>query len=180
MKPTDNGGRMRLGILSDTHNQLDRTRVAVKMLRDQGAEALIHCGDVTTTPIIEACGVLPLWFVFGNNDSDEVAALRSVAAMCGATCLEWGGIIELHGKRVGVTHGHLRTEVRKVLAERPDYLLSGHSHIASDSAIDDVRRINPGALHRARKYTVALLDLMSDELEFLIVPPIALRPDIAD
>lgn len=163
---------MRLGILSDTHNQLDRTRVAVQLLRDHGAEALIHCGDVTTPPIVEICSVLPLWFVFGNNDADEVPPLREAAAAHGATCLEWGGVITLHGKRVAVTHGHLRTEVRKLLAERPNYLLSGHSHIASDSTAESVRRINPGALHRARVYTVALLELESDELKCLSVPPV--------
>lgn len=162
---------MRLGILSDTHDQLDRTQAAVRLLRDKGADALIHCGDVTTPPIIEACGVLPLWFVFGNNDVDDVSALRDAASLRDATCLEWGGLISLGGRRIAVTHGHQRMEVRRVLAERPEYLLAGHSHIASDSTIDGVRRINPGALHRARTYTVALLDLERDDLSFLTVPP---------
>ena len=60
---------MLIGILSDTHDELARTRRAVNLLRDAGATALIHCGDFVGPPILQACCVLPLWFVFGNNDS---------------------------------------------------------------------------------------------------------------
>ncbi len=60
---------MRLGILSDTHNELARTRMAVQLLCDEGAEALVHCGDLSSPPIVAACAVLPFWFVFGNHDA---------------------------------------------------------------------------------------------------------------
>jgi hypothetical protein len=160
---------MRLGILADTHNKLSRTVVAVELLRDAGAEALVHCGDLTSPPIVAACAVLPCWFVFGNNDADAVPALRHAADEFGAVCLGWGGSIELAGKRIGVAHGHMTVDVRRVLAEKPDYLLSGHSHIASDVVAGSVRRINPGALHRADEFTVAVLELESGELRFLRV-----------
>ena len=72
---------------------------------------------------------MPFWFVFGNHDSDTVPILMQAAIETGANCLGWGGILELAGKRFGVTHGHMTTDLRRVLAEQPDYLLSGHSHI---------------------------------------------------
>jgi uncharacterized protein len=150
---------LRLGILSDTHDELDRTLRAVRLLRDAGAEAIVHCGDFLGPAILRACAVLPCWFVFGNNDSDSVPALRDAAAECGAICLGWGGVFEIAGRRIGVVHGHMTSDVRKVLAERPEFLLSGHSHISSDVTVDGVRRINPGALHRADEFTVAVLDL---------------------
>jgi predicted phosphodiesterase len=62
------------------------------------------------------------------------------------------------------------TDVRRLLVARPDYLLSGHSHYPADRRDGPTRRINPGALHRADEYTVALLGLESDELRFLTVP----------
>ena len=43
---------MLLGILSDTHNQVDRTRQALNLLRAEGAEALIHAGDLNSEPIV--------------------------------------------------------------------------------------------------------------------------------
>jgi putative phosphoesterase len=158
---------MRLGILSDTHDELARTRVAVRVLRDAGAEALIHCGDLTSPPIIEVLAVLPAWFVFGNHDSDMVPALRRAATEFGPVCLGWGGVVEVGGRRVGVAHGHMTTDARSVLATQPEFLLSGHSHVTSDGVVGGVRRINPGALHRSDEFTVAVLDLPSGELQVL-------------
>jgi uncharacterized protein len=161
---------MLLGILSDTHDELDRTRLAVRLLCAAGAEALVHCGDVTTPPVLAACAALPCWFVFGNHDSDGVPYLRRVGIELGAVCLEWGGVVELGGRRVGVTHGHLTSDLRHVLAARPEILFSGHTHFAFDHTEGGVRRINPGALHRADTFGVVLLDLASGELRTLEVP----------
>jgi uncharacterized protein len=157
---------MRIGILSDTHNKLARTVAAVELLRTEGAEALIHCGDLTGSDVVKVCGVLPAYFVFGNNDADNVAALLRAIEVVSGVCLQWGGEVALAGRRVAVAHGHMHTDVRRLLAAQPDYLLSGHSHIASDSRIGPTRRINPGALHRATEFTVALLDLETDALRF--------------
>jgi putative phosphoesterase len=161
---------MRIGILSDTHNRLERTAEAVEMLRAERAEVLIHCGDLTGREVVIACGALPSYFVFGNNDADNVPALREAIKEVNGTCLGWGGEVTLAGKRIAVTHGHMHTDVRRLLAARPDYLFSGHSHIASDAHVGPTRRINPGALYRASEFTVALLDLETDALRFLVVP----------
>jgi putative phosphoesterase len=161
---------MLLGILSDTHDQTARARHAVELLRAAGAEALVHCGDLTGPRVVDACAVLPCYFVFGNNDADNVPALRRAMAEAEAVCLEWGGEITLAGKRIAVTHGHMGRDVGRLLTARPDYLLSGHSHIAADWREGATRRINPGALYRATEFTVALLDLEKDELRFLTVP----------
>ncbi|MFO0795903.1 MAG: metallophosphoesterase family protein [Gemmataceae bacterium] len=161
---------MRLGILSDTHDEFDRTRVAVEILRTAGAEALIHCGDLTGVPVLAACAVLPCWFVFGNHDSDATPWLRQAATDLGVECLGWGGVVEIEGSRVGVCHGHLTSDLRHVLADRPDYLLTGHTHFAFDRTESGVRRINPGALHRADLFTAALLDTETGEARTITVP----------
>ena len=160
---------MLLGILSDTHDQIDRTRRALGLLRDAGAAALVHCGDLTGPEVVEVVSQLPAWFVFGNHDADRVPELLRAAAEFGSTCLGWGGEVELAGRRVAVAHGHMASDVRRLLAGGPDYLLSGHSHAACDVAVGATRRINPGALHRAAEYTAALLDLGSGGVRFLRV-----------
>src|SRR5262245_13562421 len=133
---------MRIGILSDTHNELSRTRYAVQLLRDAGAEALIHCGDLAGPPIVAVCAALPCWFVFGNHDADNVPALRAAARDFGSICLGWGGVIELGGRRIGVAHGHLTTDMRRVLAEQPEFVFFGHAHFPSDTIVGSVRKIN--------------------------------------
>jgi len=161
---------MKLGILSDTHNQLDRTRRAVALLCEARAEVLVHCGDITRSEIVAVCSRLPCYYVLGNNDSDNVIGLKTAIEETGGTCLMWGGELNLARRRIGVTHGHLVTPMRKLLAAAPDYLLSGHSHTAHDEREGAVRYVNPGALHRAAEFSVAVLDLVTDELTFLPVP----------
>ena len=161
---------MRIGVLADTHNELDRTKSAIEALREAGAQVVIHCGDLAAPFILEACAELPCYFVFGNHDADNVPYLRHAAENCGAVCLGWGAVIELSGKRIGVVHGHMRSDVQRVLADNPEYLLSGHAHYPVDRRDGPLRRINPGALHRAEKFTVALLNLETDELRVLEVP----------
>jgi putative phosphoesterase len=163
----DQSELMLLGIISDTHNDLDRTRQAVAQLRAAGAEALINCGDLSSPPIVAECASLPFWFVLGNHDSDSMPALQNAAVEHGATCLDWGGVVELAGRRIAVAHGHLTTDVDRVLADRPDYFLFGHTHAPSDDLIDGTRRINPGALFRAERFTAALLDLASGSMQLL-------------
>lgn len=105
----------------------------------------------------------------GNHDADSVPTLRAAAAELGPVCLGWGGVVELGGRRVGVTHGHMTTDIRRVLADRPDYLFTGHSHFPSDVLVGSVRRINPGALHRADEFTAAVLELATGELRWVRV-----------
>lgn len=159
---------MKIGILSDTHDQVQRTTGAVRLLVDEGAEALIHCGDLTGPDVVYECAPLPSYYVFGNNDFDEDALTRAMHQI-GGTCLARGGEIALGGRRIAVTHGDSGREVRRLAAAAPDYLVFGHSHSPTDMKTGPTRYINPGALHRARSWTVAVLDLATDELRFLDV-----------
>ena len=111
---------------------------------------------------------MPFYFVFGNHDSDMVGILESEAdTHSNANCLGWGGEIALANKRIAVVHGHLTMDLNPLLEAQPDYLLSGHFHEPRDWMHGTTRRIIPGALHRAENFTVALLDLSTDKLEFI-------------
>ena len=98
---------MRWGILSDTHDRVERTKAGVGLLVNAGAEALIHCGDITIPEVVYELAPLPSYFVFGNCDFD-LDELRRAIASIGGTCLERGGLIERDGRRLAVTHGDSR------------------------------------------------------------------------
>ena len=157
---------MRVGILSDTHDQIDRTRRAVGTLLEAGAQALIHCGDLTIPEVVGECVGVPAYFVFGNCDY-HLDDLRLAMRRIGATCLERGGVIALGDRRIAVTHGDSRSEIDRLTAEAPDYLLSGHTHHRRDDREGPIRFLNPGALYRAQTFSVGLLDLASDAYESL-------------
>lgn len=159
---------MKIGILSDTHDQVERTSKAVSALVAAGAEVLVHCGDITRPAVVLECAGLPTYYVFGNNDYDHDSLGRAIRGV-GATSLGRGGMIELDGRRIAVTHGDSSKEVRRLAGLDPDYLLFGHSHVATDDRQGATRWINPGALHRAESWSVAVLDLQADVLEFLAI-----------
>jgi uncharacterized protein len=165
---------MKVGILSDTHDQIARTADAAAMLVDAGAEAMIHCGDITVPRVVFELDARPSYFVFGNCD-DDIQGLKQAIATLGGTCLEHGGLITLGGRRLAITHGHLEREIHRLEAMEPDYLLSGHTHRVDDRRRGPTRWINPGALHGAKTWTVALLDLESDELRTLTISDASMR-----
>jgi putative phosphoesterase len=167
---------IRLGILSDTHGRAVIARRAVLQLQMSGATHFVHCGDIADfgsdgRAVLDCLPTGVSWFVFGNNDFEH-EVLRQYAGTIGISCLDYAGEFELGAKRFAVTHGDRPCLLDQFLdrADEIDYLLSGHTHQKHDLRAGSVRRINPGALHRARPKSVALLNPESDTLEFLIVP----------
>jgi putative phosphoesterase len=160
---------MRVGLLSDTHDRLEAAAAAMKVLRDAQAEAFLHAGDVGSEQIIDLLAGENAAFVWGNNDLDR-GELARYADQLGVKCLNNFGEITLGGKLFAITHGDDQRRIDLVLKDqRHDYLITGHTHQKHDQRIGKVRWINPGALHRAREKTVAILDTEKEELRFLVV-----------
>lgn len=159
---------MLLGIISDTHDHAKRTARAIKLFTAAGVEAVVHCGDICEPDILALFAGTPTSYVQGNNDYEP--ELQAVSKQFPEmTYLGEGGIITLAGKKIAVTHGHLHRVTRDLLGQQPDYLLSGHTHVAVNEVVRGVSCINPGALHRTSEYTVALLDLATNDLQWLPV-----------
>ena len=160
---------MIVGILSDTHDRVAAAQAAVTLLQRHGAEYFIHCGDVGSESILDVLAGLPSAFVFGNTDWDR-RGLERYAAAVHVSCLGNAGELELGGKTFHVEHGDdFKSMKRSVEGQQFDYVLHGHTHVRRDERVGRTRIINPGALHRAREKTVALLDTATDVLTFLMV-----------
>lgn len=179
---------MILGILSDTHGHAERAEVAVALLKRLGAAALVHCGDVGRDAVLESLTGVPAWFVWGNCDAGDAPSERYALSLGVHVPTKIPTRIELAGRVIDVYHGHEGAFERALqrasglsdlpsdspspvapIPALPHYILYGHTHTASDEQIGTTRFINPGALHRARTYTVATLDLDHDALEYWIV-----------
>jgi putative phosphoesterase len=157
---------MLIGILSDSHGRADTTARAVTLLREAGAEMLLHLGDIGNEAVIDELIDQNARIVFGNCDWDE-RTLAGYAELVGVAVDHPLGEVEANGKRIVFTHGHLRNLYEQALADAPDYLLHGHTHEVRDERVGSVRIINPGALFRAAEYTAAILDPGRDELRII-------------
>jgi putative phosphoesterase len=162
---------MLLALLSDTHDNAANTLTALALLRSHRPAAWLHAGDLVAPDMLEHfAGLDPFHFVFGNNEYDH-AALRSKALALSLHCHGEFADLTLAGKRVGLLHGHDGALLHKLVrAGNHDYLIHGHTHVRHDTRHGTTRVINPGALHRAKTKSAALLNLATDHLQFLELP----------
>ena len=154
------------------------TRRAVRALVDAGIDLLIHLGDIGTVEVIDELVVqpngcdqpIPTHVVFGNTDWDA-RALGEYAGDLGITVDHPVGRLELGEGELVFCHGHQQRVMDEAMVSQVRYLCHGHTHQAADTRQGRTRVINPGALCRAHRYTVAVLDTDRDDLTFLTVQP---------
>lgn len=158
-----------LGVLSDSHGNLDALARAVELLARRGVTTAVHCGDVDCREAVDALAQLEVHWVLGNCDLD-IAVLEGRMREHGHVSHGPAGEIVVAGRRVAFTHGHRPAAMQALLASRPDYLLHGHTHERRDERIDGVRVLNPGALYRVHPRTILVLDPTRDTVEWIEVP----------
>lgn len=153
----------RLGIVADTHDNLDKVRAAVEQLARLRVEQVVHCGDVVAQFVLAEFGRLgvPLVGVFGNCDGDRDALLQR-ARQYGFQWQDGPHRFSFGGKRLVVTHQPL-TAVPDC-----DYYLHGHTH----RRVHQPGRpavINPGEAcgWLTGSATLAVLDTDAGSVEFV-------------
>ncbi|MBS3821666.1 MAG: YfcE family phosphodiesterase [Planctomycetes bacterium] len=163
---------MKIGIVSDSHGRSDRLAEAVAQLAARGAEAVVHCGDITAAEDVEvlAGSDAPAWLVAGNMDRHEEAGLRQAAEACGVTfAIDFVAVPLGDGEHLAATHGHLQHLLDELVrGGQFRYVCHGHSHRRRDERLAEARVLNPGALWHPRgrrDCTCLLLDTHADRLE---------------
>ena len=171
----------RLGLLSDSHGDAAVTHRAVALLLAAGVDRLLYLGDVGTEQVLDALAVayppthpeqgqrVPVHVVFGNTDYQPEPLIR-YARDLGLTVDHPAGRLDLDGKTLAFTHGHLGPVMDQAIHDGCDYLLHGHTHLAADHVVRKTRVICPGALTRAQPLSVATLDVKDGTLRTIPLP----------
>lgn len=144
---------MKLCIVSDSHDRADPLLQAVIAARREGAEAVLHCGDVigthTLRPLVEIG--IPVHVIHGNNMGDASALCRLGQKSKGLISYHGGEAdLELGGRRIFVTH---YPHLARGMACTGDYDLvcCGHTHVATVTQQSNIREghtwlANPGTV----------------------------------
>jgi uncharacterized protein len=164
---------MHIGILSDSHGKNDRLTRAADLLVAQGAEVIVHCGDLCDEDALHRLGRLhvPVYAVAGNMDKDLLKQLRLAAEFSRVAFFSEVVTVALgDGRQLAATHGHLE-ELLSGLVEGGQfaYVCHGHTHRRRDERIGSARVLNPGSLHKPKDRPDAgclLLDTASDAVEW--------------
>ena len=162
---------MKIGVLSDTHNNESNTVAAIQHFRQRQITQLIHCGDVTRSDILAHFTGFQMALVEGNGD-DPVRlrmALREHPHIFFA-----GPDVSLEFASVTVAACHGDDDSRLAgLANSGLYswVFRGHSHIRGikRATIGSTQILNPGALggRRVQSRSIAIVDLVANTAEFI-------------
>ncbi len=153
---------MRIGIISDTHDNLIYVQKAVARFNQERVEQVVHCGDIVAPFVLDVFRGLmaPLTIIFGNCDGDRLT-LTERAQSYGFRISSGPFQIVLAGKEVLVSHQP------ETLLPECDYYLHGHTHKPRYEVGRPVV-VNPGEAcgWLTGKSTIAVLDLLSAEVDF--------------
>jgi uncharacterized protein len=166
------GPLTRIGILSDTHMPAE-----LKVLWDEvrlafaGVDLILHSGDIVHPMVLDQLEAwAPVVAAVGNNDVYVRDARVAVT--------QW---LDVDGFRIAMVHDMEPEDepidelCRKYLrGERPDVIVTGHTHYERMDFRDGVLQVNSGSpvhphLWSTRLGTVALLDLEPGSLRAKIV-----------
>jgi putative phosphoesterase len=162
---------MRIGLLSDSHGNTQRLRAAMALLADEGAQALVHCGDIGSHECVRALGgvAVPAYLVAGNMDRWHHGLKRESQA--GLTFSPTTVEVPLGDERYLIaTHGHRESLLDDLITGGQfPYVVHGHTHCRRNEQFPTCRVICPGSLHHPRNPRTpgcALLDAASDSVTF--------------
>lgn len=151
---------MLLGVVSDTHAHVAKTREALRMLDALGAKTVIHCGDIGSLEIPKLFVGFAAHFVAGNVDHDAKSLAKEIASL-GHTWHGRFGELTLENRRIAFLHGDDQERLDETLdRETFDLVCHGHTHQAEIRRVNEkTTLLNPGALYRASRFTCAVVDL---------------------
>lgn len=158
---------MLLGVIADTHDNMNMLKKAVDLFNERDVELVLHAGDYVAPFTAREFSRLKcnLVGVFGNNDGEKLGLTNNFTSFGEL----YDGIhqLELNGKKIAITH---YPEIAETLADSGAYdiVIYGHTHRA------DIRGpkplvVNPGECGGwlEGKSTVAILDLAAMNAELV-------------
>jgi uncharacterized protein len=162
--------KVKIGLISDTHDNIKNIESAVNIFNDKRISYVIHAGDITTPEAVEAFEGVKLIGVLGNNDIDkqglENAFEKIGGELRGELCE-----IEEDDLLIASYHGtNFKKREALIQSGKYDVVVYGHTHKVENKVVGRTIAINPGTANGwffGYKATAAIFDTVSRECEFI-------------
>lgn len=170
---------MKLGLMSDTHDDSVAVRSAVAIFNREGVSCVLHAGDIASPQVASAFEGLktPFIGVCGNNDWDW-SGLREAFAPYGTV---YNGYFEgqFEGMRLALMH-ELRFMHMLPATRVYDIVVYGHSH-HFETRKGSKLIVNPGQCKGCQtgEGTIAILDLPALSVEKIVLPGIGTNTEVS-
>ncbi len=154
---------MRIGVVSDTHNNLQNVKRIVEVFNDAAVDRIIHTGDITQPKTVNALADVnaPLYGVFGNNDQGELPGLQVTMELHGFHFIQPPMQLNWAGRQILVIHDPL--ELNGYSPGNFDVIIHGHTHLETVRHEESCLIFNPGESAGTIKggNAVGILDLLA-------------------
>ena len=159
---------MKIGVVSDTHNNLGNVREIVRLFNAAGVDRVVHTGDITKAKTLDVLAGLaaPLYGVYGNNDVER-ESLDASAARYGFVFRDPPLELDWASRRIVVVHDP--RDLGQLGVDGHDLALHGHTHMARCEHQQGLLVFNPGecAGHMKGYNAVGVVDLGTLKTTFL-------------
>lgn len=159
---------MKLGIVSDTHDNLEKAKAAINFFNSRDIDTVIHCGDMVspfTAKLFDSD--FNFHYVRGNNDGEW--NLKQTIQQYGKF---YNNIAELEidSEKFAVYHGTEEEIVQALVnSGNYDYILRGHTHQRKHERHKDTVEINSGGIKlpdQEEQFSIAILETDTGEVNF--------------
>ena len=149
---------MKLGILSDSHHKDDYTKEVIDLLKEKGAQYLIHAGDLCIERNLELLEESGLRYVsvFGNNDMGLIPISNKYFIKQEPYYFK---IKDISFKLMHLPY-HLTPD--------SDIVIFGHTHMFETDYKNGTLFINPGEVCAREKPRIECVFLEINENEYII------------
>ncbi|MCS7249327.1 MAG: metallophosphoesterase [candidate division WOR-3 bacterium] len=156
---------MLLGIISDTHDHIEKVKKAIEIFNQYDLICVIHCGDFVAPFTLKEFTNLKTKFygVFGNCDGEKEGLLK-VAKENNFLLSEAPLKLSLGNKKFLIFHKLKKEEIKDV-----DYVIHGHTHLCEIKKENNIFFINPGEACGllTEKATIAFLNIKENKVNIL-------------
>lgn len=143
---------MKIGIISDTHDDIDNTKKAIALFNKRGVNYVFHAGDYVFPGIINLFKELhpntKLYGVRGNNDGELLGMVSRFREIENAVFFNEFGRVVIENREIGIYHGtNPKLSETLIQSQIFDLLILGHTHMRRIERVDKTLVLNPGALN---------------------------------
>jgi uncharacterized protein len=145
---------MKIGIISDTHDNLAGLKKGIDIFKQRQVEMMVHCGDWVSPFTLEFFDRemegfnVPVKSVVGNNPGDTKRTIASNSLK--KNPIEWPKTMTLKfdagDKKAIIYHGDDYDILGALIdCQKYDVVFTGHTHAARNEVIGKTLVLNPGS-----------------------------------